>query len=339
MSAPGAADGARRLGPQAVPVEDLDAVRAEVAGWFALESLRGLQGLREDPAGRLAQEWLAQDGKRWRPFLVVCAARALAADPHADGADLRRIAVAVECFHKASLIHDDIEDGDDERYGRASMHARVGVAQAINVGDWLVGEGYRLLAELSIDPCRARRILQIAAAGHQQLSVGQGLELDWRRRPGPVSELEVLRLYRDKTAPAFAKAILGGAVFGGADEASLAPLLAYSEQLGMAYQVRDDLQDFRSDTAGGDLRPGRVSLVLSLAHGACNAAGRQELNAWWAGQGDPARIRALVEASGVLDRLAALRDELLARAEASLQGVGSRALAALLRGIIKRIFA
>ena len=60
--------------------------------------------------------------------------------------DLRKVAVAVECFHKASLIHDDIEDNDAQRYGETTLHEEHGVAVALNVGDLLIGEGYRLLA-------------------------------------------------------------------------------------------------------------------------------------------------------------------------------------------------
>ena len=59
-----------------------------------------------------------------------------------------RAAIAVECFHKASLVHDDIQDKDEERYGQPTVHARYGEAMAINIGDLLLGEGYRLLASL-----------------------------------------------------------------------------------------------------------------------------------------------------------------------------------------------
>src|SRR3978361_1545504 len=92
---------------------------------------------------------------------------------------LRRIAVAVECFHKASLIHDDIEDNDDLRYGEQTVHAQHGIPVALNVGDLLLGEGYRLIAE-SDAPAEARaEMLRVAAMGHRNLSLGQGAELFW----------------------------------------------------------------------------------------------------------------------------------------------------------------
>ena len=109
-----------------------------------------------DPAtDDLARDWLARDGKRWRPYLATAIWMALESEGRAEApaftADVRKLAVAIECFHKASLIHDDIEDGDDVRYGAPTLHAEHGVAVAINIGDLLLGEGYRLLGELEVD--------------------------------------------------------------------------------------------------------------------------------------------------------------------------------------------
>ncbi|HUG44459.1 MAG TPA: DUF116 domain-containing protein, partial [Acidobacteriota bacterium] len=127
---------------------DLDGLRQEVESWFNPEALEEIMGPAEGLTDRLAREWLCRSGKRWRPFLTVCAFQSFQEDPGAPPPDrLRRIAVAVECFHKASLVHDDIEDQDSLRYGRATLHEEHGVPVALNVGDLLVGEGYRLIAE------------------------------------------------------------------------------------------------------------------------------------------------------------------------------------------------
>src|SRR5688572_12260035 len=102
---------------------DLDALRHEVDGWFTADSLEMLLGAVAGDADRVARAWLTADGKRWRPFLTACAYKALQDDPAAPLPEsVRRAAVAVECFHKASLVHDDIEDADDERYGRNALH-------------------------------------------------------------------------------------------------------------------------------------------------------------------------------------------------------------------------
>ena len=95
---------------------------------------------------------------------------------------VKRTAVAVEVFHKASLVHDDIEDDDDYRYGDETVHRRYGTATAINVGDYLIGLGYRLLssqaAKLGADV--VTDILTHAAHAHVRLTEGQGAELLWR---------------------------------------------------------------------------------------------------------------------------------------------------------------
>src|SRR5438094_7777326 len=97
---------------------DLSSLRNEVDAWFTLESLEKIMGAVEGETEQIARGWLARAGKRWRPFLTVAAYQALRETPGAPlPEDIRNIAVAVESFHKASLIHDDIEDNDKQRYG------------------------------------------------------------------------------------------------------------------------------------------------------------------------------------------------------------------------------
>src|SRR5712691_11436078 len=188
---------------------DLDALRREVETWFTPKTLDEIFGEPAHGAADLvAREWLARAGKRWRPFLTVCAWRALQDDPAAPIPDsLRKIAVAVECFHKASLAHDDIEDNDDERYGEQTLHAKHGVPIALNAGDLLIGEGYRLLAGCGAEAAVIAAMVRIAAAGHRELCIGQGAELDWQHRRRTLSSIEVLDIFRRKTAPAFEVAL------------------------------------------------------------------------------------------------------------------------------------
>ena len=129
--------------------------------WFEPAALEKIMGSPTNETETLAQQWLAKEGKRWRPFLAVCVWKSLQEDPLASlPVDLQRIAIAVECFHKASLIHDDIEDGDDFRYGEATLHAARGLPIALNAGDFLLGEGYWLIGEceapqIASRPCSA----------------------------------------------------------------------------------------------------------------------------------------------------------------------------------------
>ena len=87
--------------------------------------------------------------------------------------DLKKIAVAVECFTKASLIHDDIEDEDAERYGEQTLHEEHGLAVALNVGDLLIGEGYRLIGETTVSAEQKAAMLKVAADGQRHLCRGQ----------------------------------------------------------------------------------------------------------------------------------------------------------------------
>ena len=112
---------------------DLDALRTEVETWFTPDALDALLGPGRRRGGSRRASWLAADGKRWRPFLTACAYKALQDDPAQPLPEaLRKAAVAVECFHKASLVHDDIEDADERALRRddaARRARRAGRAQ------------------------------------------------------------------------------------------------------------------------------------------------------------------------------------------------------------------
>ena len=167
---------------------DLDALRTEVETWFTPAALDAVLGPADGEADRVARSWLAAEGKRWRPFLTACAYKALQDDPAQPLPEsLRKAAVAVECFHKASLVHDDIEDADERRYGRDTLHVEHGVPVALNAGDLLVGEGYRLLAGCGAPGDVCAELVRIAAAGHRELCIGQGAELAWMRQPAPLT--------------------------------------------------------------------------------------------------------------------------------------------------------
>ena len=96
----------------------------------------------------IALEFSGRGGKRLRPRLCQAVYEALGGGRGATAlpGDIAAVMEAVECFHKASLIHDDIEDGDEERYGRPTVWKEHGVPVAIAVGDWLVARGYNLIA-------------------------------------------------------------------------------------------------------------------------------------------------------------------------------------------------
>ena len=131
---------------------------------------------------------------------------------------VRRAAIAIETFHKASLVHDDIEDDDAFRYGHETLHRVHGIGTAINVGDYLIGLGYRLVSrdrkELGAEA--AADILDKLADAHMKLSEGQGAELLWRdAKDKALTTLDALKIYALKTAPAFEAALYTGVRLAG----------------------------------------------------------------------------------------------------------------------------
>ncbi len=327
---------------------DLDALRKDVEGWFepaALDAVFG--GPAASETETLARAELARAGKRWRPFLTVCVHQALQDDPHAPAPDaLRQVAVAIECFHKASLIHDDIEDGDTRRYGEPTLHATHGVPAAINVGDFLVGEGYRLLAESGFPPEVRAAMTAIAARGHRTLCLGQGEELLWARSPRPLGSREVLQIFRQKTAPAFSVALELGAAAANAEPAVFETLRNYSDALGIAYQIRDDLDDFApSADAPDDITALRPSLPLAVGYE--QAKSEPELRpilerAWRRelvnGSASPDHLRALLDRFDAVERSRRMMEGYKEEAIRSLPGLTNPSLKGLLRRVIGKIF-
>ena len=316
-------------------VTDLDAVARVIRRWFAPESRARLMGEASTEAQRVAQEWLMTGGKRWRPMLTVAVFETA-------GGDIERIgpaAVAVECFHKASLVHDDIEDDDDERYGAPTVHKRVGVPAAINAGDYLIGEGYRLLAASGFSGEVRAGMVRAAAHGHRELCLGQGEEIAFCRRPFPVTEAAVLRIYEQKTAAAFEVAVLVGAVAAGADAATCAQLSAFSKAVGTAYQIQDDIEDFRSVRGrAADLLAMRPTLFLAVACTSEHAAVRDALGAVW--DGDAAgreRLIGAIEEAGLHTRVELLYAHYRHETERVLSGIQHTGLKRLLRRIMAKM--
>ena len=199
----------------------------------------------------IAREFLGRGGKKLRPRLCRIVYEALIPGGGGDGrtGEFAQVLDAVECFHKASLIHDDIQDGDEERYGKPSVHAEHGIPIAIAVGDWLVAEGYRLLATSGFP--RVADMLAAASESHLQLSEGQGDELAIRFSDCRLAtEEETLSIYRRKTGEAFALAARLGAIAalrpGERSQLVERELVRFGLAFGVLFQMRDDAADGES---------------------------------------------------------------------------------------------
>ncbi len=315
---------------------DIDALRQEIASWFEPGELSGLLGSPEGSASRIAYSWLGRAGKRWRPLLTVLTGRALGASEKLSHT-MRHIAVAIECFHKASLVHDDIEDADERRYEEPSLHEAHGIGVALNAGDLLIGEGYRMIAECGAPADEIARMLSIAAEGHRTLCVGQGEELSWRRSLKIPLPDEVIDIFRRKTAPAFEVALRLAAVAAGADESVHFALRAFSGALGVAYQVHDDIEDFAKDASSGRSGTPAPSLVLALACRDVDQAQRAQIARLWFEGSNAQNMRESVAETGAIAAAREIKERYRSMAVDALQSLRNSELKSLLQRCIGRI--
>ena len=183
--------------------------------------------------GEIALEFCGRGGKRLRPRL--CKA---AFERCGGTGDIGGVCDAIECFHKASLIHDDIQDGDEERYGRPTVWKEHGVPVAIAAGDWLVAHGYRLITESGF--ATMPRMIHAAVLSHVRLCEGQGDDLLDTATSQHFNPSAYVSVCERKTGEAFALAAQLGALAAGADDA---PFRRYGLAYGVLFQINDDIAD------------------------------------------------------------------------------------------------
>ncbi|TWT51223.1 All-trans-nonaprenyl-diphosphate synthase (geranyl-diphosphate specific) [Rubripirellula amarantea] len=289
----------------------------------------------------ISYDFLARGGKHSRPFITLAAYDAMsggeATGPesekaiHAIPASVKRAALSIETFHKASLVHDDIEDDDAYRYGQLAVHRRFGLPTAINVGDYLIGLGYRLLSRLDADdpvPADVRAdLVDNLAAAHLRLSEGQGAELIWRdAKDRSLTPLDALKIYALKTSPAFEAALTSGMRLAGDVTPYLDAIRTFSRNMGVAFQIINDLNDWIGDSdnkvnLGGDIIGGRPTLLWALALETLSPSDREQLlrlidpSSQSSDELRVASIRRLYDKAGVFETALTLVDKHQARAE------------------------
>jgi geranylgeranyl diphosphate synthase type II len=253
---------------------DVDAfLRAERARVnAALDAVAARVAEGAPPALRDAMRYaLATPGKRLRPILCVSAYRVL--HPGAPAGAVYRLACAVEVVHTYSLVHDDLPcmDDDDLRRGRPTVHVVFGHGAALLAGAALIPAAVRVLdgaaRELGLDaPARGRLVAELCRAGGAQgMVAGQWLDLQGEQDVAPVDADGLERIHRHKTGALLAVSLRVGALAAGADEARVEALTAYGRELGLAFQIVDDVLDVtRTDaelgkTAGKDADAGKAT--------------------------------------------------------------------------------
>jgi len=311
---------------------------------------------------KVAYDWLQHGGKRFRPFITLAAYDAMTGG-EMQKLDLEkvdrlpvpdsvcRVAMSIEAFHKASLVHDDIEDDDLYRYGRETLHRTHGLGSAINVGDHLIGLGYQLLnsCRQDFDAETACDVSERMAQAHIKLCDGQGAEMAWETRPTlDLTPLDALQIYALKTSPAFEAALYSGLRMAGplGDYEEMVP--KFSRHLGVGFQVLNDLKDWRGDRnnkllSGQDAQALRPTVMLALVIEAASEEQRKELQEILdlspTDEFRAPRLRRLYEQLGVFDKAEAIVDKSRARAEALADDVENDQLRQLLYFLVDTVLA
>lgn len=243
-------------------------------------------------------------GKRLRPVLTLAAAD-LAGGRH----DALPVAVAIECIHTYSLVHDDLPcmDNDDLRRGRPTAHRQFDEATALLAGDALLTLAFQLVSRhYAGQPVLAAALTRelADAAGSERLIGGQMEDLlAEKKADATAAELEFIHL--NKTAAMIEGALVAGGLCGGATAAGLDAFRATGRHLGLAFQIVDDILDATADTAtlgktaGKDARAGKTTYVKLHGLDAARRFAREQTDAALAAlrrlPGDRAFLTALIE--------------------------------------------
>jgi len=257
----------------------------------------------------LAGHIVAAGGKRLRPLLTLAAARLC----NYEGRHHVGLAACVEFIHTATLLHDDVVDESALRRGRASANTLFGNQASVLVGDFLFSRSFQLMVDAG-----SLEVLRILANAAATIAEGEVLQLTTANDPA-TTEAAYYDVIRGKTAALFAAAARVGAVVAGRDGPVAEALDAYGMNLGLAFQIVDDVLDYDADqaalgkTVGDDFREGKATLPVLLAY----ARGSDGDRAFWRRtieaedqrEGDLDRAIALLrETDGLVDASKAARD-------------------------------
>ena len=248
------------LGPSRTALEIFDLVRQDlnqVEREIGLESVASVEAVTY-----IGQYLQSGGGKRLRPILVLLCGKLFGADPNPT---LIRMAAVVEMIHTATLVHDDVIDMAKTRRGRPSINVVWGNHTSVLAGDWLYMQAFQVALRERSFP-----ILDLLINLTQMMVEGELLQLERIGKIG-VTEADYMELIDRKTASLFSACARLGAISAGAEETLETRLGEYAWNLGIAFQLIDDILDFTSrekilgKPVGNDLREGKVTLPLIYA--------------------------------------------------------------------------
>jgi octaprenyl-diphosphate synthase len=210
---------------------------------------------------QLAGHIVAAGGKRLRPILTLACSQLCGY----DGIRHRKLATCVEFIHTATLLHDDVVDASDLRRGGPSANALFGNQASVLVGDFLFSRAFQLMVEDG-----SLEVLKILSTASAVIAEGEVLQLS-TMNDSATSEQAYLEVVRAKTAELFAAACRIGAIVAGRSAVEEEALRTYGLNLGIAFQIIDDVLDYSArqtelgKTVGDDFREGKMTLPVILA--------------------------------------------------------------------------
>lgn len=277
-----------------------DLVRDDMAGVNRIIAEKARSDVELIP--ELARHLIDSGGKRLRPMLTIAGARMCGY----EGSEHIRLAASVEFMHTATLLHDDVVDESDLRRGKESARILWGNEASVLVGDFLLGQAFKMMVE--VGSMEALRILSDAAA---IIAEGEVMQLVASKNT-ETNEDEYLSVINAKTAALFSAAAEVGAVLADRPKAEQAALRSYGKNLGIAFQLIDDVLDYSGDQAqlgksvGDDFREGKITLPVVLSY----RRGSEENRKFWRRvlQDGDIRDGDLEEAIALINKHSAIED-------------------------------
>ena len=222
---------------------------------------------------------LSMGGKRIRPVMMLLAYNLYKENPES----ILMQACALETYHNYTLLHDDLMDNADVRRGNPTVHKKWDANTAILSGDTMLVVAYQRMAQCPAD--KLAQILSIFTETALEIGEGQQYDMDFEHR-NDVTEEEYIEMIRLKTSVLLACAMHIGAVLADASDADVKHLYRFGEQIGLAFQLQDDLLDVYGDpkvfgkNIGGDIVSNKKTYMLINAFVRANSEQRAELNRW-----------------------------------------------------------
>lgn len=236
---------------------------AKIVNQYLLSKLKG-----NPQSLYVAASYLIKNGgKRLRPFLVFKSCQVLGGKAQTAKA----AAAAVEMIHNFSLVHDDIMDNDEVRHGVPTTHTKFGLPLAILAGDVLFSKAYQIITESHLSDKITSKLLSKLAKGCVDICEGQQLDIEMAHQKKIPTQQEYIQMIRKKTAALFEVSCSMGAICAKAKNKDVQNLSSFGRNLGIAFQITDDLIGVTGDPkitkkpVGNDLREGKKSLPILLA--------------------------------------------------------------------------